>query len=98
MIDITGIVQAIFALVSALVAAFVIPYMKRKLTAEQQADLSLWVNVAVTAAEQLFGGSGKGAEKKAYVIAFLEEHGFTIDADAIDALIEAAVYRLKKGL
>ena len=39
-------------------------------------------------------GSGRGAEKKAYVVQFLQEKGFTIDPDSLDKLIEAAVFNL----
>jgi hypothetical protein len=49
----------------------------------------MWVTVAVEAAEQIYTGSGRGAEKKAYVIDFLTEKGFKIDADSLDKLIEA---------
>ena len=37
-------------------------------------------------------------EKKAYVINWLAEHGVTLDETRLDAMIEAAVYDLKKGL
>lgn len=43
---------------------------------------------------QLYVGSGRGAEKKAYVVQFLQEKGFTIDPDSLDKLIEAAVFNL----
>ena len=54
----------------------------------------MWVTVAVEAAEQLYVGSGRGAEKKAYVVQFLQEKGFTLDPDSLDKLIEAAVFNL----
>ena len=52
------------------------------------------MKIAVAAAEQLYKGAGRGAEKKAYVLEFLKKNGFTIDMDAIDAMIEAAVQQL----
>ena len=52
------------------------------------------LTVAVEAAEQLYTGSGRGAEKKAYVVEFLNSKGFKIDAETLDKLIEAAVFNL----
>lgn len=65
-----------------------------KTTTSQQAEINAWVKIAVTAAEQIYTGSGRGAEKKAYVLNWLREHGITVDAEKLDALIEAAVYDL----
>ena len=67
-------------------------------TAQQQAEINGWVRIAVSAAEQIYVGSGRGQEKKAYVINWLAEHGVTLDETRLDAMIEAAVYDLKKGL
>lgn len=97
MVDLTQIICYAIGLIVAVVAAFVIPYIRSKTTSEQFYTIQLWVSVAVKAAEQLFAGSGRGAEKKAYVLAFLESKGFTIDLDSVDAMIEAAVLDLKKA-
>ena len=92
--DITTIIEAAAALVAAVITAVVIPYIKSRTTAQQQAEINAWVKIAVTAAEQIYRGSGRGEEKKAYVLNWLAEHGITLDEDRIDALIEAAVYEL----
>lgn len=94
MIDLTPIMEAIIALVVAVITAFVIPWMKGKIDADKLEKIKLWVTVAVEAAEQLYKGSGRGEEKKAYVVQFLQEKGFTIDPDSLDKLIEAAVFNL----
>ena len=94
MFDITVIIEAVFALLAAIITAIVIPYIKSKTTASQQAEINAWVKIAVTAAEQSYTGSGRGEEKKAYVLNWLQEHGITVDAEKLDALIEAAVYDL----
>ena len=90
MFDITVIIEAVFALLAAIITAIVIPYIKSKTTASQQAEINAWVKIAVTAAEQIYTGSGRGEEKKAYVLNWLQEHGITVDAEKLDALIEAA--------
>lgn len=94
MIDLTPIVEAIVALVAAIITAFVIPWLKGKIDADKLEEIELWVTVAVEAAEQLYTGSGRGAEKKAYVVEFLNSKGFKIDAETLDKLIEAAVFNL----
>lgn len=97
MVDLTNFALAGITLIIAIVAAFVIPYIKSKTTAEQFATIKLWVTVAVNAAEQLFTGSGRGEEKKNFVLSFLQSKGFTIDLESIDALIESAVLDLNKS-
>ena len=94
MIDITPIIEAIITLVFLCITTFLIPYIKSKTTSAQQEQIQAWVNIAVMAAEQLIQGSGKGAEKKEYVIKWLNEHNITFDAEKLDAMIEAAVYKL----
>jgi len=56
----------------------------------------MWVNVAVSAAEQLFREPGAGAEKKQFVQEFLESKGYTYDSAAVDLMIEAAVLNLRQ--
>lgn len=94
MYDITPIIEAVAALIAALITAFLVPYIKSKTTAEQQKEINAWVKIAVAAAEQIYTGSGRGEEKKEYVINRLREHGITVDEAKLDALIEAAVYEL----
>lgn len=93
-IDLTSIANALIALIAAIVTAFIIPWVKSKTSAAQFEKIKMWVTVAVEAAEQLYNGSGRGEEKKAYVIEFLNKKGFKIDAETLDALIEAAVFDL----
>lgn len=95
--NITPIIEAVFALIAALVTAVVIPYIKSRTTATQQAEIAAWVKIAVTAAEQIYTGTGQGKAKKEYVIVWLKAHGITVDADKLDAMIESAVYEMKNG-
>lgn len=94
MIDLTQVVVAILTLVISLVSVYFIPFLKSKVSAEQLETIKFWVNIAVEAAEQIYVGSGKGAEKKAYVVSFLNSKGFTLNTDEIDTLIEGAVCEL----
>lgn len=96
-IDITPIIEAVIALAGVVVSCVLIPYIKSKTTTEQQKEINAWVKIAVSAAEQIYVGSGRGEEKKAYVIQWLRDHGITVDESKLDALIEAAVYELTNG-
>lgn len=98
MFEITPIVEAIFALVAAVVAYILIPYIKSKTSVEQQQNINGWIKIAVAAAEQIYIGDSRGAEKKQYVLDFLETKGFKIDENSLDAMIEAAVLELNSGL
>lgn len=96
--DITIIIEAVFALIAAVITAIIVPYIKSRTTAQQQAEINAWVRIAVAAAEQIYTGSGRGEEKKAYVLNWLAEHGITLDSDRVNALIESAVYELNHGV
>lgn len=98
MIDLTQALIALVGLAVVLLTTVIVPYMKQKISAEKLSELRTWASIAVYAAEMMFVGSGRGAEKKAYVIAFLESKGFTLDVDSIDAVIEAAVLALKNAV
>lgn len=96
--DFTMVFEAALYLVGAVVLSLLVPYIKSKTTAEQQENINAWVRIAVKAAEQLLTGGGRGAEKKNYVLEWLDGKGITYDVAKIDAIIEAAVYELNKGL
>lgn len=91
--DITGIIEIVIALLSALVTTFLIPYIKKKMSAEKFSELQRWVGIAVEAAEQIYG-SKTGNQKKEYVVNFLLSKGIVVDVDSVSALIEAEVYKL----
>jgi hypothetical protein len=90
-IDLTPIIQAIIVLIAAIITAHVIPWLKRKIGAQKLTEAKTWVEVAVKAAEQLYQGDGRGAEKYNYVVKFLQDKGFTFDGDSIKNLIESTV-------
>lgn len=104
--DITNIILGIILIIgglgvgglSVLVKKFIVPFLKNRLSEQSYAMLAKLVKDGVRAAEQLIRGSGMGAEKKEYVLKYLEERGYIIDREkideAIDVQIEAAVKEL----
>lgn len=97
MTDITPIVNAVIALAAALVTAFVIPWIKSKTTAAQREEIDAWVQIAVTAAEQIYKGSGRGEEKKEYVLNFLKGKGFEVDTASVNLMVESAVKNMNEA-
>lgn len=97
MIDLTPLFNAFIAVMAALAVRYLVPWLKSRTTAAQREDLAYWVKVAVTAAEQLYSAS-QGAEKKRYVLDFLNAHDLVVNVDEIDKQIEAAVFELHKEL
>ena len=91
--DMTDIIECAIALLSAVISAFLIPYIKNQLSENKRSQLIFWVKTAVEAAEQLFG-SKTGQQKKEYVVSFLLSKGIVVDIDEVTALIESEVYKL----
>lgn len=95
--DYTQIISAVIALISALVSAFLIPWIKTKIDADKLQTLRTYVEIGVKAAEQLYTAA-EGDKKKAYVISFLAGNGIKFDVEIVDKLIEAAVLQLHHEL
>lgn len=93
-IDITAIMNAFIALIVAVITVFVIPWIRSKTNSQQRQDLISWIKIAVAAAEQIYIGDKRGAEKKQYVLDFLAKYGFSVNEDSVNAAIEAAVKQL----
>lgn len=93
--DATTLIELIIKIIGILFFSVLIPYLRSKTSKEQQDEINAWVKIAVTAAEQIYRGTGRGSEKKEYVIKWLADHKVTYDSAKIDAMIEAAVYDLK---
>lgn len=98
MINLTPIVNALLTVLAVLITVYLIPWIKSQTTEKQREEINAWVKIAVQAAEQLYKGAGQGEQKKQYVLDYLASKGFTIDADSIDKMIEAAVLEINKGV
>jgi len=71
--DITQIIVALIGLLGVIITSVVVPYIKSKTTAEQWLTIKSWTITAVNAAEVIFKGAGKGAEKREYVLNYIQE-------------------------
>lgn len=95
--NVTLIVEAVISLCMALISAFLIPWVKKKIGAEKMTEFLRWVEIGVAAAEQVYASEAT-REKKDYVLDFLDEKGIVYDRWAVDAAIEAAVIKLHAQL
>ena len=89
MVDLTKVLWFGVYLLAAIWSAFILPLVKSKTTAQQQALLTTLIDTLVHGAEQLYR-SEQIQDRLAYVKAELEKRGYTVDI----AAIEAAVKRL----
>ena len=95
--NITPIINAVIALIAALVSAFVIPWIKKKAASCDLDQMQAWTGIAVAAAEQLYTAL-QGDVKKQYVMKYLAEKGYDVSDEDIENAIEAEVLRLHNEL
>ena len=95
--DYTEIIKAVVELLLAIVSAFLIPYIKQRVSAAKLEKLIRYADIAVTAAQQIYTPE-EWDVKKQYVRDFLERKGYDVNLTEVDATIEAAVKRVKKEL
>lgn len=99
--DITfNILKIVVAICTALISAYLIPYIRTQLHDKKYEKLLSIVEIAVRAAEQTITGSGQGKIKKEEVVQFVTawmiEHGIMITQEQLSQLIEAAVYNMNR--
>lgn len=95
MLDLTKLAIGFLTLLFGLAGAYLIPWLKEKLGAEKLSAIAYWVGIFVSAAEQMFTDVKSGAEKLKWVEEQLAARGYSLDTDAVRALIEASVRDLK---
>ena len=93
------IILALIPILGAIITGFIIPFIKEKIGAEKLAKYEYWAELAVKAAEMLWTEAGCGAEKKQYVVNFLNEmfnkNKVVITEQQIEILVESAVKQMK---
>lgn len=98
MVDITPVINAVIALIAAIISVFLIPWIKVNTTEQQRKTMLELIKIAVAAAEQIYEGEGRGEEKKKYVLDFLASKGIAVDDEAVNAAIESYVQQLNSGV
>lgn len=95
-IDLTPLCQAVITLAAALITVYLIPWIKSRTTAEQQARIRTVVQVAVYAAEKAYG-AGHGDEKLAYAEKVLAGYNVRLDTQQLRALIDAQIKEMEQA-
>lgn len=96
-INLTPILDALIVLISGVITAFVVPWIKRNTSEKDRENMLRWIDIAVAAAQQLYYQED-GAKRKEYVMRFLKEKGYDVNTAEVDSAIEAAVLKLHKEL
>ena len=94
MVDVTQIIVALIGLLGIAITTLVAPLIKAKTTTVQWANIVAWTQTAVQAAEVIYKGSGRGEEKRDYVLEWVKneanKRGMKIDTDTIRIALEDA--------
>ena len=97
-IDLTEFISAVITLVVVVITTFLVPYLKTKIDENNFAEMYSWVQIAVSAAEMIYSGPGRGEEKKEYVLQYFNSKGYKIDMESLNVLIESAVLELQQAV
>ena len=95
MIDLTPLVEALITLAVTAISVFLIPWLKTRYSNETLAKAQGWVQVAVYAAEKLYG-AGNGDAKLAYAEDFLAAHNIKLDTATLKALVNAEIRKMEQ--
>lgn len=97
MYDFTGIALLMISLVFAILSTFVLPWIKARLNTEQLAYVRMAVEVAVYAAEKLYG-AGNGDKKLAHAEKVLaEQYNIKLDTKKLSALVDAEIKKMEQA-
>lgn len=95
MYDVTGVALLLISLIFAVLGCMIIPWLKTKLTSEQLAYVRGAVQIAVYAAEKLYG-SGNGAAKFAHAEKVLaEQYNVKLDTKKLASLIDSEIKKME---
>ena len=89
------IVGAILTILATMISAYVIPYIKQKITAEDMTTIRHYIEIAVRCADQIYTKE-QWQEKKQYVFEYIckvvdEKLHIKLTPEDIDVLIEGFV-------
>ena len=94
LLDLTKLAQAVISLAAGIVSLYLVPWLRSKLTNEQLSKAKSWVQIAVYAAEKLYG-AGNGDQKLAYAEEILRKHGIRLDTATLKAMIDAQIKEME---
>ena len=94
MINLTPVLEALLSLAVLLMTLHVIPWVRERMTEDQQMYLQTMIRIAVYAAEKLYG-AGHGSEKLQYAMGLLKQKNIEIDLEELKARINAEIRQME---
>ena len=95
-----NVILTVIPVIGAIITYFIVPFIKSSVDEKQLAQYKEWTVLAVKTAEMLWRETGRGEDKKAYVISFLNDmfnkNKVVITEQQMEILIEAAVKEMKE--
>lgn len=95
MIDLTALLEALIGVLVLAAMRYLIPWLKEKLTNEQELRLMTVFEIAVLAAEKLYGAKN-GYAKLKYVEDYLEKRGIRVDTMRLMTYVNAAIKKMEQ--
>lgn len=95
-IDLTPLFEALIGIAVALITGFLIPWIKERYGNEKLEKIRGWVQIAVYAAEKLYG-AGNGDQKLEYAEAYLAQHNIKLDTYELIAMVNAEIKKMEQG-
>lgn len=96
MLDLTPLLEAVIALAATAITVFLVPWLKERYGNETLEKARHWVQIAVYAAEKLYG-AGNGDLKLAYAEQVLADHKIKLDTATIIAMIDAEIKMMEQA-
>lgn len=96
MLDFTPLAEALIALAVTAITVFLIPWLRERYGNETLEKARSWVQIAVYAAEKLYG-AGNGDQKLAYAESVLLQHNIKLDMNTIKALVDAEIKKMEQA-
>lgn len=97
MIDFTPLIEALILLLTSVITVVIVPALRERYSNEQLEKAKSWVQIAVYAAEKMYG-AGKGDEKLAYAEKILAEHKIKLDTATIKAMVDAEIAKMEQAV
>lgn len=95
-----NVILTVIPVIGAIITYFIVPFIKSSVNEKQLAQYKEWAKLAVKTAEMLWKESGRGEDKKDYVVKFLNDmfnkNKIVITEQQMEILIEAAVKEMKE--
>lgn len=96
LIDLTNLIEAVLGILFLIAMKYLLPWLKARMTAEQESSFALIVEIAVMAAEKIYGAQ-HGEDKLKYVEEYLEARGIYIDTTRIRAYVNSAIKKMEQS-